>query len=284
MRPMKREVLREQFQGSTMRRYLALPVLFFSYSCGAFAQHAGSAGAPAMMPAQGARIAAPVTSFPGVRSASVAYGSPAVHPAPHAAATVRPVPAHGTVSRPTNTASSTRISRQNANTLLDEFGNSFATNQLPVPGLGFDYVHFAAVHPNAFKNNDFRNGNNGFVIPFLGGGIYVPIPYYAEQPAAPAENAAGENTEAAENSSDTDTVTTTPYMPRSAPRLEPSSEYVFVRRDGTVFFAVAYSFNAGNLQYVTKEGLRRSVPLNALDPDATQQFNEQRGVIVHLPV
>jgi hypothetical protein len=58
---------------------------------------------------------------------------------------------------------------------------------------------------------------------------------------------------------------------------------VFVRRDGTVFLAVAFSFSAGNLQYVTKEGLRRSVPANTLDLDATQQFNEQRGVTVRLP-
>jgi hypothetical protein len=262
-----------------MRRYLALPVLFFSYSCGAFAQHAGAAGAPAMMPAQGVRIAAPVMS-PGVRPAPVA-----VHSVPHAAAGVHPVPAHGTVSRTSTVASSTRSSRQNANSLLDEFGNSFATNQLPVPGLGFDYVHFAAVHPNAFKNNQFRNGNNGFVIPFLGGGIYVPVPYYAEQAAAPAavENGATENVEASDNSSDADSTATGSYLPRTTPRLEPSSEYVFVRRDGTVFFAVAYSFNAGNLQYVTKEGLRRSIPLSTLDFDATQQFNEQRGVTVRLP-
>jgi hypothetical protein len=267
-----------------MRRYLALPVLFFSYSCGAFAQHAGSAGAPAMMPAQGVHIAAPVMSS-GVRPAPVAAGSMAVHSVPHAAAGVHPVPSHGTVSRTPTLASSTRISRQNANSLLDEFGNSFATNQLPVPGLGFDYVHFAAVHPDAFKNNHFHNGNNGFVIPFLGGGIYVPVPYYADQPAAPAaaENGAPENSEAAENSSDTDATAASSYIPRTAPKLEPSSEYVFVRRDGTVFFAVAYSFNAGNLQYVTKEGLRRSIPLNTLDFDATQQFNEQRGVTVRFP-
>jgi len=210
----------------------------------------------------------------------MAPGSVAVHAVPHASA-AHPVPAHGTVSRTPTVAASTRISRQNANGLLDEFGNSFATNQLPVPGLGFDYVHFAAVHPN----DHFHNGNNGFVMPFLGGGIYVPVPYYAEQPAAPAavENGAPENAEAAENSSDADATGPSSYIPRTAPKLEPSSEYVFVRRDGTVFFAVAYSFNAGNLQYVTKDGLRRSIPLNTLDFDATQQFNEQRGVTVRLP-
>jgi hypothetical protein len=238
-----------------------------------------------MMAAPGGH-AAPAMSY-ATRPAPVAVGSAAVHPVPHAAAVVHPAPARGTVSRTPAGASATRTSRQNANSLLDEFGNSFATNQLPVPGLGFDYVHFAAVHPDAFKNNHFRNGNNGFVIPFLGGGIYVPGPYYGDQPAAPApaDNATPENSEAAGNSSDADDSATSSgsYIPRSAPKLEPSSEYVFVRRDGTVFFAVAYSFNAGSLQYVTKEGLRHSVPLNTLDFDATQQFNEQRGVTIRLP-
>jgi hypothetical protein len=37
------------------------------------------------------------------------------------------------------------------------------------------------------------------------------------------------------------------------------------------------------LQYVTEEGLRRTVALNALDLDATTQFNEQRGVSMRPP-
>ena len=59
---------------------------------------------------------------------------------------------------------------------------------------------------------------------------------------------------------------------------KPSEQYVFVRRDGSVFFAVAYSWEAGNLYYVTQEGLRRSVARDALDLDATRQFNQQRGL------
>jgi hypothetical protein len=59
---------------------------------------------------------------------------------------------------------------------------------------------------------------------------------------------------------------------------------VFVRRDGTLFFAVAYSWESGNLSYVTQEGFRRSVPRDALDLDATQQFNEQRGLNFRIPV
>jgi hypothetical protein len=70
---------------------------------------------------------------------------------------------------------------------------------------------------------------------------------------------------------------------RSEPLPPEQSEYVFVRRDGSLIFAVAYSLINDRLQYVTAEGLRRTIPLNTLDFAATQQFNEQRGVSIRLP-
>jgi hypothetical protein len=60
-------------------------------------------------------------------------------------------------------------------------------------------------------------------------------------------------------------------------------EYIFVRRDGTVFFAVAYSWESGSLRYVSSEGLSRSVAREMLDLNATQQFNEQRGMAFRSP-
>jgi hypothetical protein len=62
-----------------------------------------------------------------------------------------------------------------------------------------------------------------------------------------------------------------------------NEQYVFVRRDGTVFFAVAYGWEQGTLRYITSQGLRRSVTQDALDLDATRQFNEQRGLNFRLP-
>ena len=62
-----------------------------------------------------------------------------------------------------------------------------------------------------------------------------------------------------------------------------TEQFVFVRRDGTVFFAVAYAWENGTLRYVTSEGLRRSLARDALDLDATQQFNEQRGLSFRSP-
>jgi hypothetical protein len=60
-------------------------------------------------------------------------------------------------------------------------------------------------------------------------------------------------------------------------------EYVFVKRDGTLIFAVAYSWINDRLQYVTQEGIRRTIPRDTLDLGATQQFNDQRGVPIQLP-
>jgi len=62
-----------------------------------------------------------------------------------------------------------------------------------------------------------------------------------------------------------------------------NDEFVFVRRDGTIFFAVAYSWENGTLRYVTSQGLRHTVTQDALDLDATRQFNEQRGLNFRLP-
>ena len=68
----------------------------------------------------------------------------------------------------------------------------------------------------------------------------------------------------------------------SRPQRE-SEQYVFVRRDGTLFFAVAYSWDNQTLRYITQEGFRRSLTREALDLAATRQFNEQRGLNFTLP-
>jgi hypothetical protein len=78
--------------------------------------------------------------------------------------------------------------------------------------------------------------------------------------------------------------------PQPVPAAETASsaasnneEFVFVRRDGTVFFAVAYAWEKGTLRYITSQGLRHTVTQDTLDLDATRQFNEQRGLNFHSP-
>lgn len=170
-----------------------------------------------------------------------------------------------------------------------------------VPGLGFDFPHLAAVHGDrrGLRDRDgfHHNRSVGVFFPFFGGGGYWPLFPEDVDEEAPADY---QQQQAAEPEAPTDA----PYPPygypapygarapeqptSSAAATEPEPErptdqYVFVRRDGTVFFAVAYMWDNGTLRYVTSEGLRRSVAGSALDLNATQQFNEQRGLSFHSP-
>jgi hypothetical protein len=153
--------------------------------------------------------------------------------------------------------------------------------------LGFDYPHYAATHPNAGRHH-FQSGS---VFPFIGGGIYVPSFGYFEggTAAEPAgEDQSAETTNESAESLQTEAADQPEVVPqrrlRSNPPEAPPSEFVFVRRDGTVFFAVAYSWVNGGLQYVTQDGMRTLVSTTTLDLDATTQFNEQRGLAFHSPV
>jgi hypothetical protein len=54
-------------------------------------------------------------------------------------------------------------------------------------------------------------------------------------------------------------------------------ELILVRRDGRVLFASVFSVTGTQVQYVTPEGIRHTLPLAELDTVATQEMNEARG-------
>jgi hypothetical protein len=126
-------------------------------------------------------------------------------------------------------------------------------------------------------------------VPFLGGGgLYVPLEYYGEPaPVAEQPGEAPAETEPAQlqRSDNALAVVDAPVHEHATASFPsaPTPEFIFVRRDGTVFFAVAYSWINGSLQYITQDGLRKIAPLTTLDLDATSQFNEQRGVPFRSP-
>jgi hypothetical protein len=238
-------------------------------------QHGGGA-----MSAMGAHaFAAPM---------SVAHAAPV-----RASGSARPVGRSAPVSTRLNAApraahpsgwNHTTTTRRNNFSTDPVFPNGgFSNGDNPVPGLGFDYPHFFAVHPNAGRRH-FHD--SGFVIPFIDGGFYLPVPAYADQGAPPPQ---ADDSEAAnqpappDQTSARDADSSLRDRMRSEPLPPEQTEYVFVRQDGSLIFAVAYSLINDRLQYVTAEGLRRTIPLNTLDFAATQQFNEQRGVSIRLP-
>lgn len=153
-----------------------------------------------------------------------------------------------------------------------------------VPGLGFDYAHYFAVHPNASSGFGCQNYGYGS---YVGGGAYYPVPTYVEQsaeaqPAAEEAAPAGQAAQG-EEAPPQDAYSNPPSRMAPQPTPKPQAEYVFVRRDGSLVFAVAYSWINDRLQYVTSEGLRRTIPVDTIDLSATQQFNEQRGVPIQPP-
>jgi hypothetical protein len=134
----------------------------------------------------------------------------------------------------------------------------------------------------------------GVVLPFFGGGIYVPVPYYADS-SAPQEQPEDQPEEASNQPVTDPNAPATDQGPGAfagEPPVRRSSsggineslaQFVFVQRDGTKLYAVAYSFLNDKLHYVTKDGARRSVALDSLDFDATQKSNEDLGNTVNLP-
>src|SRR5262249_55140986 len=151
------------------------------------------------------------------------------------------------------------------------------------------FPHMAAVNSGRGVGRHSRFNN---FEPFGFGGFLLTSPEVVVVEGQPAEAVAP--TEAEEeaansrgaNSSDNLEQHFLPAATRLGPAapVRDAAEYVFVRRDGSLLFGVAYSWDNGTLRYVTREGQRRSVSQDALDMDATQQFNEQRGVNFRTPV
>jgi hypothetical protein len=170
--------------------------------------------------------------------------------------------------------------------------NHFSNNQIrancsSAPGFGFDEVHLAATCGPGLHG--IRGGAfaSPFFFPFFEGGFSVPGAAAGVDESAAAESGQpeiieSENRDRGRRYRVTEAETAPPMEPA---RAEPADndEFVFVRRDGTVFFAVAYSWEKGTLRYINSQGLRHTVTQDALDLDATRQFNEQRGLSFRLP-
>jgi hypothetical protein len=162
-----------------------------------------------------------------------------------------------------------------------------------VPGLGFDAVHVAATRGNRAgvgRDRDRGRGNAfGVLFPFFdGGGYYVPTgPDISGD--VPGDGQAVDDAEDQGLGPDDRPYDRAPRGNVNRPPAEQPGpqadvpEYVFVRRDGTVFFAVAYSWDQGSLRYISSEGTRRSVSRDTLDLKATAEFNEQRGLTFRSP-
>jgi hypothetical protein len=263
----------------TMRRFLiaiaSLAVLPAMASAQGRGMMSGMARPAMAAPAPHVAMHAAQPSSSHVSSASHAYaGYPRFVRTRSGAVVARPAPRVGSPIRNTGSGNSGRVLR----------------SQDIVPGLGFDYPHVAATHPHGIHELDRNRRFSGAFFPlFFGGGFDMPLfPDDVDQaPAAESQQVdpgQPEPVQMAGRPGDYEPRQNRPPAP-TQDVVEPEAEpYVFVRRDGTLFFATAYAWENGTLRYITAEGLRRTVTRDKLDLDATQQFNEQRGLSFRSPV
>jgi hypothetical protein len=174
------------------------------------------------------------------------------------------------------------------------YGGIVATNG--VPGLGFDYTHLAAVSGptrNGSRNHFGRTGNFGqasYVPIFFGGYPYYydsldfdqpqPVEQTQQQPQVIViQQPVAATQQDAAIGSDSTQASSNPTPPAPVPDV---GNFVLIRRDGRVLFASAFSVVRTQLEYISPEGIRHSVPMAEMDADATQQMNEARGTMVRL--
>jgi hypothetical protein len=163
----------------------------------------------------------------------------------------------------------------------------FPTSFGNTPGLGFDYPHLAALNSGRQFSRFHRRFNDGEGFGFSGF-LLSPEVIVEQQPVDYGPPGPDVNPNIASAGPDNGASLQDQFLPSSGVSGAPAppqeiAEYVFVRRDGTLLFGVAFSWDHGTLHYITRDGVRRSISQDALDMDATQQFNEQRGVSFRLP-
>jgi hypothetical protein len=257
-----------------MRKLQVVVPLVFGLAVSASAQQhfAAPAAAPVVM-------AHPVAAAPvGAVHAAPAHAVPSGHPVAHA-----PVAGVRSATTTRKKPVSASISQSHASNLALGTGVN-AAHGVPLPS---KCNHFS--YPLQGLNG--CGSGNGVVLPFFGGAMYIPIPYYAdagapEQPGPEGqEQASNQQPEngAEQQSAEQEPAAAVPYRAPANTINESLAQFVFVQRDGTKFYAVAYSFLNDRLQYVTKEGIRHSVAVDSLDFDATQKTNEQLGNTINLP-
>jgi hypothetical protein len=176
-------------------------------------------------------------------------------------------------------------------------GTPISLGQLlnPVPGLGFDFNHLAAINSNLAVQAiiDPLTQHELAVVErlpqvqpaaFWGFGGYGG---YGESPVvvAPAQPQIIVVQQPVPQAAPAAQAAPVPAPEAAAPPARPLpdiGQFLLVERDGNVIHAVAFSVEGNRVIYITTEGLRRSVPLDQIDVSVTEQRNAERGTILHL--
>jgi hypothetical protein len=164
----------------------------------------------------------------------------------------------------------------------------------PVPGLGFDFTHLAAINsdlavraiidPLTQQELALTEGlpqvqPTGFIGGYVGG-----YGGYAAQPVvvAPAQPQVIVVQQPVPQAAPTAPAPAPAASAPPEPPLPDVGQFLLVERSGKVIHAVAFSVEGKKVVYITAAGLRRSIPLGQINTSATEERNAERGTILHL--
>ena len=243
-------------------------------------------GLPALAAAQhGGMAAGHAGGFAGHGGAVVMRAAPSIRAAPGVRSGAATRVARGQGSSALRVVGGrTRSNTNRFNNGFNNFNNFGEFSSNDVPGLGFDFAHLAAISGGRRRFGFF--GGTGF---FDGGFLFGSPSVIIEQAPAPEAPAQAEDAIAGDAAEPPrnylrlrDNYRPPEPVAQSAPE-PPVEQYVFVRRDGGLLYAVGYSWDKDTLRYITADGIRRTIGRDALDLSATEQKNEERGLNFHAP-
>ena len=242
----------------------------------------------------GAGVALVVAVLPGAYAQRRTAQAPIVVSAPAGTRVIQVQPQSGQTSNASPGTVVVGTTAGSAETLLN--------GGLPAPGLGFDFAHQAAVNSNADVRalidpitqhrlalaRQIRRETPvaPLVLPLVFNSTQIilqqspPVIILQQLPAPlePVERIERVRYVEPERAPAQASPAAPPEPPRDV------GEFVLVRMDGSLVFAVAFSASRERIVYITREGLRRSFPLAELDIEATLQMNDARGATLRLPV
>lgn len=163
----------------------------------------------------------------------------------------------------------------------------------PVPGLGFDYSHLAAI------NHDL--GIRAIIDPITQQELALserllqltprtPISssFFASEPVVMLEQQppqviiVQQPQPPAEQSTSEGSPSTTEPPAVEQPPLPDVGQFVLVQHDGTQIQAVAFTRQNDRIVYITADGRRKSIAIGDLDTAATRRLNDERGTPLQL--
>lgn len=229
--------------------------------------------------------------------------------APAAPVHARPVAPHVIVSRARSSqslAGSGRVAgfRAPATSFALGSGTLFSLQDLlnPVPGLGFDYAHLAAINRDlgikavidpatqwrlavaerVLRDTGGLAPTGGFFL--LDGGVTYVVPVEAASPQPPQQQPQIIVLQQAPATAQPSPQPTPAVVPEAAAPLPDVGSFTLILRNGTKIQTVAFTRMNDRIVYITADGIRRTMALSDLDSEATMRINEERGTPVRLPL